>query len=547
MSMPLRTTAKVKSLRTFDLDVMEKNAISSDFLALAVSAHLAGRREEALKHLQRAVASNQTSPEIYRAMGHIQFEMGQFDAAERSYRTLAQAKPQYALGWFNLGVCLDRRGSWTQAVESFQKACALDTTQLDAWLALGICHLHLNDARSALTAFDRCVEIAPDNEDARFGKAAALQVDGQVDRAAELYEQVLAKNASSEESLSNLILIGMAKGDFDMVREYSERLLEHRPESTVALEGLAAWAAAANEHALTAKFCTLLVSAVPGHFEGWFNLGLAYQKSQRWEQAAEAYGEALSLRPQSSETCTNLGIVREQMGDAAGAREAYEQATQADPTALAPGWNLALLLEQSGELDAAEQLYLSLLERAPKEEEARFRLGYVRLEREDNKGAVEAFEMCLRQRPNWPEAQANLALSYARLGDRERAQRLYDRILDAEPRSADALRGIAALALQSADFETALEYHVRLIDLGDRSPEILYNAGLMYQKAGQAENAVRLYREALAAQADMPEALLNLGRVLESMGQEAEARVCWARALEVRPDLAQGYFGPVIE
>ena len=107
-----------------------------------------------------------------------------------------------------------------------------------------------------------------------------------------------------------------------MVREYSERLVELHPESTVALEGLAAWASSAGEHGLTAKFCTLLVSAVPGHFEGWFNLALAHQKSGRWEQAAEAYDEALKLRPQSCEAYTNLGIVREQLGAGAGARAA---------------------------------------------------------------------------------------------------------------------------------------------------------------------------------------------------------------------------------
>jgi hypothetical protein len=45
----------------------------------------------------------------------------------------------------------------------------------------------------------------------------------------------------------------------------------------------------------------------------------------------------------------------------------------------------------------------------------------------------------------------------------------------------------------------------------------------------------------------MPEALLNLGRILETMGKLEEARSCWSRALEAEPELAQGYFGPVIE
>ena len=137
----------------------------------------------------------------------------------------------------------------------------------------------------------------------------------------------------------------------------------------MALEGLASWACAAGEHALTAKFCTLLVSAVPGHFEGWFNLALAHQKSGRFEPASEAYGECIKLRAQSCEAHTNLGIVREQLGDTVGARVAYERAIKVGPEALAPLWNMALLLEHAGQFEEAERYYKQVLERAPKEEE----------------------------------------------------------------------------------------------------------------------------------------------------------------------------------
>ena len=190
-----------------------------------------------------------------------------------------------------------------------------------------------------------------------------------------------------------------------MVRVYSELLLEQRPESTVALEGLAAWASAAGEHALTAKFCTLLVSAVPAHFEGWFNLGLAHQKSSRWEQAVEAYDEAVKVRPQSCEAYTNLGIVREQIGDTTGARAAYDRAIQANPDALAPIWNIALLLEHSGQLDEAERWYKLVLDKAPKEDEARFRMGYLRLQRD----RLSRSHGSLRRLPEVPPALARSA------------------------------------------------------------------------------------------------------------------------------------------
>jgi len=155
------------------------------------------------------------------------------------------------------------------------------------------------------------------------------------------------------------------------------------------------------------------VSAVPTHFEGWFNLGLAHQKSGRWQQAAESYEEALKQRPQSAESYTNLGIVREQLDDLAGAHAAYSKAVEANPEGLAPVWNLALLLEHTGRTEEAERYYRQILDKAPREEEARFRLGFLRLQRQDYRGAAEAFEGCLKYRPSWPEAHANLALAYS--------------------------------------------------------------------------------------------------------------------------------------
>ena len=77
-----------------------------------MTLHLAGKREDALRQLQRAIAANEASAEIYRAMGHIHFELGAFDEAAKSYRTLVQIKNQYAMGWFNLAVCLERSGAW---------------------------------------------------------------------------------------------------------------------------------------------------------------------------------------------------------------------------------------------------------------------------------------------------------------------------------------------------------------------------------------------------------------------------------------------------
>jgi len=93
---------------------------TSGHLARAVALHLAGKREEAVKQLQAASSSGKAPAEVYRAMGHIQFELEDFQQAEKSYRALVRLKPQYAMGWFNLAVSLERLGNWDQALEAFQ-------------------------------------------------------------------------------------------------------------------------------------------------------------------------------------------------------------------------------------------------------------------------------------------------------------------------------------------------------------------------------------------------------------------------------------------
>jgi len=307
-------------------------------------------------------------------MGHIQFELGNFQESAKSYRTLAQLKPQYAMGWFNLAVSLERSDAWDDASEAFTRhARSIPSTWRPNWpgrlppadgrpqVRLGLSSVAWNSPPITRT---RC-----------SGKAVAMQSLGHPDEASQIYQRILKRNPESEESLSNLILIGMSKQNFEMVREHSERLLELHPESTVALEGLASWASSAGEHGLTAKFCTLLVSAVPGHFEAGSTWRWRTRNPSAGSRPPKPTTKRSSCAPQSCEAYTNLGIVREQLGDEPGARPPpTTRAMKANPEALAPIWNVALLLEHSGLTEEAERWYKQVLEKAPKEDEARFRL-----------------------------------------------------------------------------------------------------------------------------------------------------------------------------
>jgi tetratricopeptide (TPR) repeat protein len=220
-----QSSSGAEKLRPVLLDKRPEPAKGSRSMARAVALHLEGKKEEALKELHRAISKGDTSAELHSAMGHIQYELGQFDGAVESYRELLRLQPKNATAWFNMAVCLENLTRWQEAAEKFKTAADLDANGIEAQLGMGICHLHLNAAAEALAAFEKCLAKSADNDDALFGKAVALQLLNQLIEAVEIYRAIIERNPESEESLSNLIAIGMTSKDYEMVRENSETLL----------------------------------------------------------------------------------------------------------------------------------------------------------------------------------------------------------------------------------------------------------------------------------------------------------------------------------
>lgn len=515
---------------------------ASAALAKAAGLHLDDKREEALEVLETAIASGVSDVELLSAKALLHYELGQFADAVRYYEQVLELRPEHPSAAYNLAVCCERLSRWQEASGAFRSALDRDPGRCDARLGLGISLLHQEQPGPALEAFERVLESEPELGTALFGKAVALQLMSKVDEAVALYRQLTGKNQHMVECATNLVVIAMSRKDQGMLREWSEKLLQLQPSSQTALEGLAANAFSTDDYEAAATYCGKLVEYSPAQFERWFNLGVAYHRIQRFNEATEAYQEALRLRPDAKQAYVNLGAVYQENGDLRSARASYEQALRIAPDLSDVQFNLAAILEKEGKRDEAERLYVRILSREPDLEDAWFRLGYLRLERQAWREAADAFLACVRRRPSWPEAQLNLALSFWNMGDREAAAKSFEAVLSLQPASLDALRGLAALAIEKQDFEQALDLQARLIEAGERSPELFYNTGLLLQKSGQVDDAIRLYNEALAERPDFPEALLNLGHALKAKGNEDEARSHWRQALSARPELAQGYF-----
>ena len=210
--------------------------------------------------------------------GEIEFALGRFQDAALSFFSVVIRDPDDSNAYYNLALCLERCGRWDVAAEAFQRALLLDGEREDARLGLGACLLHLNRTEEALVIFTQC-GCGSNPTPALIGKAVALQLLRRFEEAWIAYSALLASDPNSEEALSNLIAMGIETDDPKRVWEYSMRLLNICPYSTVALQGLATVAFGGFDYSAAASYCDRILELAPDNLEAWHNFRIAMDQS----------------------------------------------------------------------------------------------------------------------------------------------------------------------------------------------------------------------------------------------------------------------------
>ena len=168
------------------------NGSVANALARAVSLHLEGKRAEALQELKGAASHAGETAEFASAMGHIQFELEQYEDAARAIQAPLDRSEAYGRTVQSCGLP-GKFGRWEDAAERFTKVLETSPTRTEARLGLAICQLHLEKSEAALENFDRVLAEDPANETALFGKAVGLQLTWRFDEATDIYKRVLSR------------------------------------------------------------------------------------------------------------------------------------------------------------------------------------------------------------------------------------------------------------------------------------------------------------------------------------------------------------------
>jgi tetratricopeptide (TPR) repeat protein len=206
----------------------------------------------------------------------------------------------------------------------------------------------------------------------------------------------------------------------------------------------------AGEYEKAEKFLAEVVEMRPTFPDVFNMLGVIYHAQERFQEAEEAFENALRINPGYTEAALNLSVTYNDRGKYDLARAVYSRvmASSADqPRGLDPfaRGKIANMHADLGEVyagfgmyDEGVREYSKALDLAPDFVDLRVRLGNVYRDMGVYNAAIAEFEHAKRLKPAYLPARLHLGVTLFSLGRKDEAIREWQEVLDRDPENKNA-------------------------------------------------------------------------------------------------------------
>jgi len=230
--------------------------------------------------------------------------------AERLYRAVLAAQPDYPAALHALSVLAYQRGSHRQALWMNERLLARYPSLPEAHFSRGTILQAMGRYEEALASFGSVVALEPRYADAHFGRAYALFERGRPDEALEAYDRVLALAPDHALACNN--------------RGNTLRALRRYPEALASLDRA--------------------VELEPRYAEAFTNRANVLKDMERFEDAIESYDRGLAIRADQPDAWNNRGLALQRMTRFDEALRSFDQAIELAPKHAEHRFNRAYLL-----------------------------------------------------------------------------------------------------------------------------------------------------------------------------------------------------------
>ncbi|MDF1552815.1 MAG: tetratricopeptide repeat protein [Deferrisomatales bacterium] len=182
---------------------------------------------------------------------------------ETLFRHTLAVNPKDPLANHQLGVIALRRGEAAEAVRFLNQSLESASGNADAWFALGLAQVQMDEVSGAEQSFWTVTRLRPGDPDAHYNLAVALANRKEFEQAIEHYQRSLLGRPSDQQAHYNLALLYLDVGEVAHAERHFQEVLKENQTSVAALLGLAALAESAGRNGEAIDLYSRILSIAP--------------------------------------------------------------------------------------------------------------------------------------------------------------------------------------------------------------------------------------------------------------------------------------------
>jgi tetratricopeptide (TPR) repeat protein len=407
----------------------EAVAASATANSLAAQARALARNEDgpnALVAADKAVAAGASNAMAHVARGEALTALGRNAEAEQALKRAVELDPKSALAYSRLARAQGAlTGRAADAIASARRATELDDKLGEGFAILGVAILADNPKNwsEAIAQAQQGAFLDPGNPLVQQAVGKIFEANGQLEQAAGAYRKALQTDAGFAPARLALIQAELNRGNRDVALAEAKKAATEMPSSPEIQMLIGEMAIRKGDYAEALAYLERAMKGLPGNADGWALLGRAYHYNRRFDEAADAYKQAVSLTPLNVGFRTTLGLILGQAGELEEGLAELQKVTSTPGYKDAAGWvNLGWIYRNMNRADESIAAYRKALELDPKQEQAALGLGWAYQYTKNYDQAIAAYNQAIQIDPKEAAADANIGIAWCYFFKRDMAQ-----------------------------------------------------------------------------------------------------------------------------
>jgi len=363
--------------------------------------HYAGRNDEALAAVDRALRINPTHAGLHNVRANILVQQKDYPGARIAFETALRFDPRDSVSMCNLGFFLYQISHVEEAADVYGRAVDADPSNVDGYEGRAICAMALGKLEEAEKDMDKVVALRP-TADTYSNRGAMRSQRKRFAEAMEDYQQALKLEPQNAAVYYNIGLLKAREGKHAEAVEPHRRAIEL---GRVQADGYVALAKALNKtrrFAEAEEAATQALKLAPGNGTAYADRALARAEQGQVADSIDDYLKALEKLPNDTGILRDMGLINLKARRQAQALPYLQRARELGNVDAGPLLGECLL--QLGKLEESDAAFSQAIQDLPKDPMVLFGRARVRQQLERRKDAIADLDAAVALAPSFAEA-----------------------------------------------------------------------------------------------------------------------------------------------